>query len=64
MSGNGGHPNDENDYELGAREAREGIAAYFEHLSLMRIGAIDLTGMPARELYAMVAAWVRNKVDE
>ena len=43
---------------------RESIAAYFDHLSRVEVGVIDLTGMPARELYEMVASWVRNRVDE
>lgn len=43
---------------------REGIARYFEHLAQQEIGAVDLTGLPARELYGMVASWVRNGLDK
>ncbi len=43
---------------------RELIALCLEHLSRVDIGIIDLSGTPAREMYATVAAWVRNRVDE
>lgn len=43
---------------------REGIARYFDHLAIVRIGVVDLGGMPAREMYSCVASWVRNRLDE
>jgi hypothetical protein len=42
---------------------RESVARYFEALARVEIGMIDF-GLPARELYAMVASWVRNRLDE
>lgn len=29
----------------------------------VQLGVIDLTGMPATELYSFVASWIRNRVD-